>query len=104
YLTLCPHLVFEPGRYEVMFDVRSSVDKTCARGVVMGVEVFAGSTGVVAQREVTVEQVSDRKFHPVVVPFTLSRAATTEFRVKAYAQGILAVGRITVRPLGGELR
>ena len=99
FLTFGPYVNLEPGRYEVAFNVRASVEKTDVRGLVMGLEVFSGSLGMIAEGEVTREQLADGKFHPVVLLFTLPRAATTEFRVKAQAQGTLAVGAITVRHL-----
>jgi hypothetical protein len=99
FLTYGPYLTFEPGRYEVTFNLHARVEKTDSRGLVMGVEVFSQSIGVVAETDVTREELADGKSHAIVLPFTLAKAATTEFRVKAYAQGTLAVGAITVRPL-----
>jgi len=59
FLTFGPYVNLEPGRYEVAFNVRASVEKTDVRGLVMGLEVFSGSLGMIAEGEVTREQLAD---------------------------------------------
>lgn len=97
FITYGPFMVFAPGRYEVTFELRAQLEKADARGLVMRVDVFAEPSGMIVQRDVLREELADGTFHAVVVPFSLSEAGATQFRVTAHAQGTLTVGAITLR-------
>src|SRR5207248_7486644 len=64
FLTYGPYVNFEPGRYEATFNVRASVDRTDARGLVMVLDVSSVENGIVAEADVTLERLADGKFHP----------------------------------------
>ena len=86
-----------PGRYQATFEVRADVEKTDGSGLAMAVDVFSLPGGVIAESEITRDQFGDGQFHAVVVSFTLKQSSVMQFRVRAYAQGTVAVGAISVR-------
>jgi hypothetical protein len=101
FLTYGPGIEFGPGRYKATFELRANIEKTDPRGVAMAVDVFALGRGSIAESAITREQLADGQSHAVVVTFNLTESAVMQFRVRAYAQGTLWVGTISVDEVSG---